>query len=166
MGSHISGRRLAQGCTLSLPFLPLPPSALSLSSQWSARPIPLLSPPVLFLCRSSDRYPLPCHLTCLSPWFIWQCSVLFPLILQIERDWLATVSRSIMTQWIGDKWRLKAGRQLGPTNSNESAEGTTAESNPKPRRCGYKESFVQEYDGIKCTITKVPDSRLAVANPR
>ena len=54
-----------------------------------------------------------------------------------------------MTQWIGDKWRLKAGPQLGPTNSNEPAEGTAAESNPEPQRCGYKESFVQEYDGIK-----------------
>ena len=54
-----------------------------------------------------------------------------------------------MTQWIGDKWRLKAGPQLGPTNSNESAEGTTTGNNPEPRRCGYKESFVQEYDGIK-----------------
>ena len=54
-----------------------------------------------------------------------------------------------MTQWIGDKWRLKAGPQLGPTNSNESAEGTTTENNTELRRCGYKESFVQEYDGIK-----------------
>ena len=54
-----------------------------------------------------------------------------------------------MTQWIGDKWRLKAGPQLGQVNSNESAEGTTTEKNPEPRRCGYTESFIQEYDGIK-----------------
>ena len=54
-----------------------------------------------------------------------------------------------MMQWIGDKWRLKAGPQLGQTNINESTEATTTGNNPEPRRCGYKESFVQEYDGIK-----------------
>ena len=54
-----------------------------------------------------------------------------------------------MTQWIGDKWRLKAGPQLGQTNINESTEATTAGNNPELHRCGYKEAFVQEYDGIK-----------------
>ena len=34
-------------------------------------------------------------------------------------------------------------------NSNKQAEGSTTESDPELRRCGYKESFVQEYDGIK-----------------
>ena len=41
------------------------------------------------------------------------------------------------------------GPQLGPVNSNKQAEGSTTESDPELRRCGYKESFVQEYDGIK-----------------
>jgi len=44
---------------------------------------------------------------------------------------------------------LKAGPQLGQTNINESTEATIAGNNPEPRRCGYNESFVQEYDGIK-----------------
>ena len=54
-----------------------------------------------------------------------------------------------MTQWVGDKWRLKAGPQLGQTNSDEPTEAPTAGNNPEPLLCGYKESFVQEYDGIK-----------------
>ena len=54
-----------------------------------------------------------------------------------------------MTQWIGDNWRLKAGPQRGPTSSTDPAEATTAEGDPEPQRCGYQESFVREYDGIK-----------------
>ena len=29
-----------------------------------------------------------------------------------------------MTQWVGDKWRLKAGPQLGQTNSDEPTEAS------------------------------------------
>ena len=54
-----------------------------------------------------------------------------------------------MTQWVGDKWRLKAGPQLGQMNKDEPTEATITENNPEPFRCGYKETFVQEYDGIK-----------------
>ena len=54
-----------------------------------------------------------------------------------------------MTQWIGDTWRLKAGPQPDPANNNKLSEGSTTEGDPELRRHGYKESFVQEYDGIK-----------------
>ena len=54
-----------------------------------------------------------------------------------------------MTQWVGDKWSLKAGPQRGQTNKDEPTEATITENNPEPFRCGYKETFVQEYDGIK-----------------
>ena len=54
-----------------------------------------------------------------------------------------------MTQWVGDKWRLKAGPQLGQMNKDEPTEATSTENNPEPFRCGYKETFVKEYDGIK-----------------
>ena len=54
-----------------------------------------------------------------------------------------------MTQWIGDTWRLKAGPQPDPANNNKLSEGSTTEGDPELRRHGYKESFAQEYDGIK-----------------
>ena len=54
-----------------------------------------------------------------------------------------------MTQWVGDKWRLKAGPQLGQMNKDGPTEATTTGNNPEPLHCGYKETFVQEYDGIK-----------------
>ena len=54
-----------------------------------------------------------------------------------------------MAQWIGDTWRLKAGPQPDPANDNKLSEGSTTEGDPELRRHGYKESFVQEYDGIK-----------------
>ena len=53
-----------------------------------------------------------------------------------------------MTQWIGDTWRLKAGPQPDPA-VNKMSDGSTTEVDPELRRQGYKESFVQEYDGIK-----------------
>ena len=54
-----------------------------------------------------------------------------------------------MTQWVGDNWRLKAGPQLDPAPSNKMPESPSAELDPQFRQDGYKESFVQEYDGIK-----------------
>jgi len=53
-----------------------------------------------------------------------------------------------MTQWVGDKWRLKAGPQLGQMNKDGPTEATTTGNNPEPLHCGYKETFVQEYDGM------------------
>ena len=54
-----------------------------------------------------------------------------------------------MTQWVGDTWRLKAGPQPDPASNSKIPDGPTAEVDPELRRQGYKESFVQEYDGIK-----------------
>ena len=54
-----------------------------------------------------------------------------------------------MAQWVGDTWRLKAGPQPDPAPNNKIPDDPTAEVDPELRRQGYKESFVQEYDGIK-----------------
>ena len=59
------------------------------------------------------------------------------------------VSGAAMTQWVGDNWRLKAGPQPDPAPNNKMPEGPAAEIDPQLRHNGYKESFVQEYDGIK-----------------
>ena len=59
------------------------------------------------------------------------------------------VSSVAMTQWVGDTWRLKAGPQPDPASNSKMPDGPTAEADPELRRQGYKESFVQEYDGIK-----------------
>ena len=65
------------------------------------------------------------------------------------------ISRFIMTQWIGDNWRLKAGPQLGPMNSNKQAEGTTTESDPELRYVAATKNPLSKNTMVsKCIIIK------------
>lgn len=54
-----------------------------------------------------------------------------------------------MSHWVGEKWSLKAGPQSGPGQAHPATGSNNAEADNDPQRVGYKETFVQEYDGIK-----------------
>ena len=143
------------------PCRPFPLCSFFPSPFCASPSLPAPSPPRVFLvvlCSSLLIAPVAVGALCvLSPSGIATHSVFCSYLLSLshlpsidlrgfgER----AVSGAAMTQWVGDNWRLKAGPQPDPAPSNTMPEGPAAEIDPQFRHNGYKESFVQEYDGIK-----------------
>ena len=151
-GAYPSPRSLS---CLFLSFFP--PLCVALLSCWCSLcscsslvplPLPVLSPfwPACCFLPFCLTAPLPWFVSCLPAGALLSASTplpLFPLGCNVSD------SKAVMSQWSGDNWTLRA-RPKNDSDPQRCVPNDADESGTDPEigAHGYKETIVQEYDGI------------------